>query len=617
MNQTGRWVWDVVLGAPTLWSADMCRIHGRTVGPVVPSREEYRSLFAPDDWFGWQTALDHSIANRTAIDCHCRLTLSDGVTKRVRITGDPVVDSNGAVTAIIGSTTEITTEDHAAVDTLSDNDYRRAFDLIPVLAWSSRADGSVDFFNRRFLGYTGLAAAEALEWGWTVAIHPDDLDRLVKVWQSVLLAGAPGEVAARLRRFDGDYRWFLFQASPMKDAAGAVTRWYGTNTDIEDVRTRAEQSLLESRSHLQGVLEIIPALIFRSKADGRLDYVSRRVIDYLGLELTHISDDIVHPDDREIYSRQWTRALSTGEAWENVYRLRRRDGRYCWFYGKCESVRDAGGHVACWYAVNVDIDDRMEAEEALRVTRARLSEAMRIATVAELSASIAHEINQPLASVVTNGQACQVWLAHEPPNLDRARATLERIIRDGRGAADVVSRIRALFKQAAPAKGLLAINDVVREVLELMSEELRVAAIKVETTLAPDLPMTLADGVQIQQTLINLVHNAIDAMEDVASRRKVLSLGTHCDGPALTIHVHDQGRGLTDPTAIFDPFVTTKESGMGMGLAICRSIIEAHDGRLWASSNHEGGATFTFTLPLVSHPLEHPRVSVEGSGLPL
>ena len=281
-------------------------------------------------------------------------------------------------------------------------------------------------------------------------------------------------------------------------------------------------------------------------------------------------------------------------------RVRGADGSYRWFQTRAEPMRDGSGRVVHWYGVDVDIDDRKKAEEALRATQAKLSQASQIATVAELSASIAHEINQPLASVVTNAQACQTWLSHDPPNLERAQATLERIIRDGHSAAEVVRRIRALFKEAAPVKALLDINQIVAEVLRVLSDELRDNVITVETDLDADLPMIEVDHVQIQQTLINLVHNAIEAMDGVTDRAKSLFLRARRQGDELLIQVRDSGSGIEDPTLIFEPFFTTKGSGMGMGLSICRSIVEAHGGRVWATANEDAGMTFSVALPLTA-----------------
>jgi PAS domain S-box-containing protein len=357
------------------------------------------------------------------------------------------------------------------------------------------------------------------------------------------------------------------------------------------------------------LVETIPALVGRTTAEGTLDYVNRRVLDYighesglLGMRVDQPDDRVahVHPDDRDAHAQKWSHAFKTGEPWEHTYRIRSGAGEYRWFYERSEPVLDRDGRVVCWYSVSVDVNDNREMEEALRSTRRKLSAAMQIATVAEMSASIAHEINQPLASVVTNAHASQTWLSHDPPNLERAQATLERIIRDGHSAAEVVRRIRALFKEAAPVKAFLDMNRLVGEVLRVLSDELRENTITVETDLEADLPMVAADRVQIQQTLINFVHNAMEAMAGLTGRPKSLVVKSRRQGQELLIQVRDHGVGIKDPALVFEPFFTTKESGMGMGLSISRSIIEAHGGRISATANEDAGTTISFTLPLTS-----------------
>jgi C4-dicarboxylate-specific signal transduction histidine kinase len=278
---------------------------------------------------------------------------------------------------------------------------------------------------------------------------------------------------------------------------------------------------------------------------------------------------------------------------------KKRDGIYRWVHVRIDPLLDEQGRIVRWYGLLTDVDDHREMEEALRSTRRKLSAATQVATVAELSASFAHEINQPLASVVTNAHACQTWLSHDPPNLDRALATLERIIRDGHSAAEVVRRIRVLFKEAAPVKAFLDTNQIVAEVLRVLSDEIRDNSITVETDLAADLPMTAADPVQIQQTLINFVHNAIEAMAGLADPAKLLVLTSRRKESEILIQVRDHGVGVKDAALIFEPFFSTKASGMGMGLSICRSIVEAHGGRVWATANEDAGMTFSFTLSLI------------------
>ena len=528
-----------------------------------------------------------------------RLKRFDGVYRWVHARVEPLLDDRGRIVRWYGLITDID-DQRRAEEALreSERDLREIVDSIPGMIFTMNAAGEVDRVNRKLLAFLNTSFEELKD--WISFIHPEDQVRVMALWSSTIKDGQPYDVEHRLRRGDGVYRWINVRGVPVRDPDGRVVRWFGLFTDIEDKR-KAEDALRQSEKHLRLIVETIPALVSRSKPDGALDYVDRRVVEYTGREMHQIDLDVIHPDDQLSHVQKWHSAIKTGEPWDDTYRIRRADGAFRWFYDRVEPLRDEDGRVVSWYAVKVDINDTREMEEALRSARRKLSAAMQIATVAELSASIAHEINQPLASVVTNAHAAQTWLSHAPPNLDRVKMTLERIIRDGHSAAEVVGRIRALFKEAAPVKAPLDINELVAEVLNVLSDELRDNGIIVGTELEADLPMIDADHVQIQQTLINLVHNAIEAMQGVTDRTKSIALGSRRQGDEVVIQVRDRGIGIKDPSIVFEPFFTTKASGMGMGLSICRSIVEAHAGRVWASANAGGGTTLSFTLPLALH----------------
>ena len=247
-----------------------------------------------------------------------------------------------------------------------------------------------------------------------------------------------------------------------------------------------------------------------------------------------------------------------------------------------------------------DVTERRTSEEALSKARSDLAQAATLATVAQLSAAIAHEVNQPLAAVATNAAACSRWLSAPTPNLDRARNSVELIVRDANSASEVVNRVRALFKHSTPATTPLNLNDVIEKVRQLMLEEVSRRSVSIETDLDRDLPSTLADRVQLQQVMVNLLRNGIEAMEATTDGPKLLAIRSRREANAVRIEVCDRGTGLEDPENVFRPFFTTKKTGMGMGLAICRSIIEAHQGRLWAAQNESRGTTFGFTLPVLS-----------------
>src|SRR5712692_3937122 len=247
-----------------------------------------------------------------------------------------------------------------------------------------------------------------------------------------------------------------------------------------------------------------------------------------------------------------------------------------------------------------EMRERQRAEEALHKAQAELAHVARVMTLGELMASIAHEVNQPLAAVVTNGQACLRWLALETPRLDEARAAVERVVRDGNRASEVIQRIRALAKKTEPQMVALDINDVIREAISLEQREMLSQRVSLRTELASALPPVLGDRVQLQQVVINLVMNAVEAMAPVTDRpRDILIRSQRDDANEVLVAVRDSGLGIDSENAdrLFNAFFTTKPSGMGMGLSISRSIIAAHGGRLWAAPNADHGATFQFSLP--------------------
>jgi len=383
-----------------------------------------------------------------------------------------------------------------------------------------------------------------------------------------------------------------------------------------DEQEGREKKLRESEAHLRLIIDTIPAFVWFANPDGGPAFINDKMAEYLGLpdqgtiEPTKPSaspsadaisqwKEMLHPDDYEASYQVWYQSVETGSSYDNIFRMRRFDGVYRWFQSKGAALRDEKGNVIRWYGFNVDIDDARRNEQNLSEARERLSRAMQVATIAELSASVAHEINQPLAALVANGQACRHWLEADPPNLSRIGQTVERVIRDAEAAAEIVRRIRALFKKDEPNKKALDINEVVYEVLRLVTEQAQRKSIKVLTSLAPDVPYVIADKIQVQQLIMNLVQNALEAMSSTGVNEQTLSVYSVFEHQSsVTISICDTGCGFSEPEKIFEPFFTTKERGMGMGLAICKSIAEQHGGDLYAHLNDDRGTTFSFTLPV-------------------
>jgi formate hydrogenlyase transcriptional activator len=259
--------------------------------------------------------------------------------------------------------------EHTSKEARQGQDIRLVVDTIPTLAWSARSDGSADFFNQRWLDYTGLSAEQALNWGWQVAIHPDDLARMLEIFQEAVDNATPFEVEGRLRRNDGEFRWFLFRGSPLLDATGRVVKWYGTNTDLEE-RKRAEQALRSTEQSLRLIVDSIPGFVCTFNAAGEVELVNRQVLEYFGKTADELrnwaTSDAVHPDDLPRVIDAWRRSIETGQPYILELRQRRADGVYRWFRSHALPARDREGRITGWYMLLTDIDDRKHAEDTLR-----------------------------------------------------------------------------------------------------------------------------------------------------------------------------------------------------------------------------------------------------------
>jgi PAS domain S-box-containing protein len=365
---------------------------------------------------------------------------------------------------------------------------------------------------------------------------------------------------------------------------------------------QAEEALRKSERHFRRIVDSIPGLFGLLTADGDLKFLNRQILDYTGMTFEELkrrgTRDTIHPDDLPHVMQVYAQSMAAGTPYEMVWRFRRSDGVYRWFQNNAFPVRDPGGPVVGWCVLMTDIDEKKRAEEALHGMQARLSRATQIAAVGEMTGSIAHEVNQPLAAVVANGHACLRWLSASPPNVAKAIEAAERIVVDGKDAGEVVQRVRGLFKRSVVERAALDLGEVIREVLRLLDSHPARKHVFLDVEMDPDLPPVFADRIQVQQLVLNLMVNALEALEPVRGRPKQVSVrSTRAAPDHAAIEISDNGIGLDDPVASFEPLVTTKPEGMGLGLAICRSIVAAHEGTLSARRNAGFGTTFTVTLP--------------------
>jgi PAS domain S-box-containing protein len=368
---------------------------------------------------------------------------------------------------------------------------------------------------------------------------------------------------------------------------------------------RAEEALRESERSARSAIDGIAGLVAIKAPNGEVETVNRQVLEYFGRSLEELKNwqtsDEVHPEDLPRVLDLVKRAMASGIPYQVELRLRRFDGEYRWFDNRGVPIRDDSGRIARWYILITDIDDRTRALTRLEQMQSDFAHMNRVATMGQLTASITHEVNQPITAAVTYALAARRWLSANPPNFREVDDALSMIVKEGNRAGKVVERVRALVKKVPARKDAVAIDDAILEVIALTRTEAANHSVSVRTQFAEGVPCVQGDRVQLQQVVLNLIVNAIQAMSGMGegARELQISIDALPSEGGMRVGVRDTGPGLSPESLsrLFEPFYTTKPKGMGMGLSICRSIIEAHGGRLWATPREPQGALFQFTIP--------------------
>jgi len=474
-------------------------------------------------------------------------------------------------------------------------------DSIPGMVHTMTATGAVEFVNHQVLSYFGKTLEELND--WSVLVHPDDRSRVVDLWTRSVATGEPFDAEHRVLRADGTYGWLHARGLPLRDTSGSIVRWYNLLTDIDE-RKRAEDELRRSEAFLAEAQQLSRVGSFSwhlatddimcSEQWHRIFEIDRDVrvsLDMVGAR--------IHPDDLPAFAAEVERSRRDGGDVQLEIRLQMPDRtvKHIHVVAHCRGDHDQREYIG---AVQ-DVTQRRRSEEALAQVRSDLAHVARVTSLGVLTASIAHEVNQPLSGIITNSATCIRMLDADPPNVDGARETARRTIRDGNRASEVVGRLRALFSRKDFTLEPLDLNEATREVIALSLGDLQRNRILLQSVLAEDLPTVTADRIQLQQVVLNLLRNASDAMVDVHDRPRLLLITTEREGDAhVRLSVRDAGTGIAPQSldSLFDAFYTTKRGGMGVGLFVSRSIIERHDGRLWVEPNRDGpGAIFAFSIP--------------------
>ncbi len=767
LSHTGSFGWTPSTGE-VVWSEETFRIfqYDQTTKPTV---ELVLKRVHPEDGAAVKQIIDRASQDGKDFDVECRLFMPNGFVKHVHVVAHALSYESGGI-EFVGAVMDVTgqQQSRAALEKAfgeikrSESRLQLVIDTIPGMVWSGLPDGTFDFVNEPWLRYLGCSWEELSAQGGLVSVvHPADVEEGVATWKETRATGKHTDHEFRMRRADGQYRWFLARALPLRDELGNIIKWYGTATDIED-RKRAEILLAGEKRLLEMIargdsraliLDAICRLVeelatgclssillfdpnTNSLRHGSAPSLPTEYCDAIDgivigpsvgscgtaayrVEAVIVSDIATDPlwaDFRELalvhglracwstpilssagsvlgtfatYYREprnptlqdsnvitqithlasialeraeaakalqlqanlleqahdailiwefprtivyWNRGaeqlygfsrkeavgrpshellhtehpLSTPEfeaalerdgGWTGELTHTTRDGRKIIVESRHVLMNETDGRRLV-LETNRDITDRKRAAEALRQAQADLAHVSRVTTMGELTASLAHEVNQPITAAVTNANTCVRWLAGDPPKIQEARNAAMRSAKDGTRAAEIISRIRSLFKKGTTERELVHLNEVIREMIVLLRGEATRYSVSIRTDLATDLPELMADRVQLQQVLMNLMLNGIEAMKETDGPRE-LTIMSRQEFGQLVLCVSDTGVGLPPKQTdqIFNAFFTTKPQGTGMGLSISRSIVESHGGRLWATANSPRGASFHLTLP--------------------
>jgi PAS domain S-box-containing protein len=676
----------------------------------------------------WQSCL----ASDRPVDTEARIRRFDGSYRWFLIRGNPLKNELGIILKWYGTCIDI--EDRKRGEEAvraSELSWRQIIDNVPGLVATMGPMGDVEFLNRQTLEYFGKTNEELKNWSLIGAVHADDLPGVIAARQKCIETGHIYQVEHRCLRADGVYRWFQVRGLPVRDTENKITAWYLLLTDIDD-RKKAEEALQSNERNLSLIINTIPTHIYVLNTEGSVQHVNQAVMDYTGLTLENVQqedyrDRVIHPEDFTRVRAGRAASLRRAAPFSTEQRVQGKDGQYRWFLVHYKPLLDEQGRIVRWYVAAFDIEDRKRAEaqveqaylrlaeaqrlsktgsfitdlladnhdwseetfrifefdpstkvtvqmirdmvhpedlptfdaviaramtgtdvdfvfrivtsrgavkhirgmarvmtqvgghplfigalqdvtegkvaeEALDRARSELAHVARVTTLNALTASIAHEINQPLSGIITNASTCLRMLNGEPPNIDGARETVRRTLRDGNRASDVITRLRALFSKREFTPEPLDLNDATREVMALSLSDLQRNRVVLRSELAEDLPQVIGDRVQLQQVTLNLLRNASDAMVSIEDRPRELLIRTRREGDdRVRLSVQDAGAGVNpqDMERLFEAFYTTKSGGMGIGLSVSRSIIERHHGRLWADPNDGPGVTFSFSIPCV------------------
>jgi two-component system sensor kinase FixL len=491
----------------------------------------------------------------------------------------------------------------------SESRFQIVADAAPVLIWMAGVDKLCTFFNKPWLEFTGRSLEQEVGNGWAEGVHRDDLQKCLAIYSQAFDARRPFVMQYRLRRNDGEYRWMSDQGVPRHDSQRRFAGYIGSCVDVTELVNK-DQALWESEERMRVAAEAVNLAVWEwdlSKDEIWATNARRTLLGLPTFGKIALEDFIcrLHPDDRDGLRHTIHDALHTGKDFDSEYRLILPDGIVRWISTRGSVQFDDARKPARLLGISIDVTARKQAELDAQRDRAELSHLSRVALMGEMSASIAHELNQPLAGILSNAAAGQRFMDRGNVEQGEIRELLGDIIADGRRASDIVRGIRGMVRKEQVARRSVNLNEVVMDSVRMISPDAVLRSCQLETSLDGSLQDIEADPVQLQQVLLNLVINGFDAMRDapISKRKVVIATKSNGDG-TVCASVRDWGVGISAEMqdSLFEPFFTTKNEGLGMGLAIARSILESHGGTIAGENALGGGARFKFVLPVNAPP---------------
>jgi len=542
-------------------------------------------------------------AERCGCDVKKRIVLPDGELRYIRCVGIPVIEDE-VLKGFLGTAMDITEQELLTQELrASEGEFRDYAETASDWFWEIGPDYKFTLLTENAFGSHSDDRIGTACWD-----HALDLETDPEKWrlmQATLDSREPfRDFVYRGLGGNGSPMYVKASGRPVFDANGEFRGYRGTGTDVTAIM-RAQEALRESERRSRSAIDGIAGLIAVLAPNGELETANRQLFEYFGRSLELLKNwgtsDAVHPEDLPRVLELIKRGIASGIPFNFELRLRRFDGEYRWFENRHVPIRDDSGRITRWYLLLTDIEDRTQALARLEQMQSDFAHMNRVSMMGELAASLSHEITQPIASARNNARAAQNFLDMQPPDLSEVREAISCVVGDTDRAGDIVDRIRDHIKKAPPRMEHSDLNEAINEVIALGRSAISKNGVSVQTRLSEGLYPIHCDRVQLQQVVLNLLLNAVEAMASSETGPRELLISTEQDHTGVLVAVRDSGPGI-DPShldRVFDAFYTTKSSGTGMGLSICRSIIDAHGGRLWAEANEPRGTIFQFTLPAV------------------